>query len=417
MHMADALLSPAVGGAMWAAAAGTIAFCSSRVNKEIDDRKVPLMGVLGAFLFAAQMINFTIPATGSSGHLGGGLLLAVLLGPYAAFLTIASVLMIQALFFADGGLLALGCNIFNLGVFPAFIAYPLIYRPLAGNNPSTAKIAVASIAAAVVGLQLGAFSVVLETALSGISALPFTAFVAIMQPIHLAIGIVEGVVTAIIVGFVYKARPDIFTGSEKVKHGVMKSVVPAFLALALVTGGFVSWFASEQPDGLEWSINKVTGKEGIAGPKAGIHDSLAGIQEKLALLPGYNFKKKVDKNTEESDSRLGTSLAGAGGALLTLGLAVLVGFVLRKKQQLAARKLHSHEHAHPHHHDHEHLHSHGAMTHSHSHDHEHSHPHPHLHDHSKPHDTDPNPRHTHDVAAEHSHGHDEHEHGSHEHEH
>lgn len=98
MHMADALLSPAVGCTMWAAAAGTIAFCSAKVRKDLDDRKVPLMGVLGAFLFAAQMINFTIPATGSSGHIGGGLLLAILLGPYAAFLTIASVLMIQALF-------------------------------------------------------------------------------------------------------------------------------------------------------------------------------------------------------------------------------------------------------------------------------------------------------------------------------
>jgi cobalt/nickel transport system permease protein len=131
MHMADALVSPAVGGVFWAAAAGTIAFCSARVRKGLDDRKVPLMGVLGAFVFAAQMINFTIPATGSSGHLGGGLLLAILLGPSAAYLTIASVLMIQSLFFADGGLLALGCNIFNLGVFPAFIAYPLIYKKLA----------------------------------------------------------------------------------------------------------------------------------------------------------------------------------------------------------------------------------------------------------------------------------------------
>lgn len=115
MHMADALLSPAVGGTMWAASAGTIAYCSSKVRKELDDSKIPLMGVLGAFIFAAQMINFSIPVTGSSGHLGGGLILSILLGPYATFLTIASVLMVQALFFADGGLLALGCNIFNLG--------------------------------------------------------------------------------------------------------------------------------------------------------------------------------------------------------------------------------------------------------------------------------------------------------------
>ena len=93
---------------------------------------VPLMGVLGAFIFAAQMLNFTIPATGSSGHLGGGMILAILLGPYAAFLVMASVLTVQALFFADGGLLALGCNIFNLGFFPCFIAYPFIYKKIVG---------------------------------------------------------------------------------------------------------------------------------------------------------------------------------------------------------------------------------------------------------------------------------------------
>src|SRR5512134_4079872 len=169
MHMADALLSPAVGGTLWAASAGAIAYCSSKVRKELDDRKVPLMGVLGAFLFAAQMVNFAIPATGSSGHIGGGLLLAILLGPHAALLAIASVLFIQALFFADGGLLALGCNIFNLGVFPCFVAYPLVYRPLVGERPTPGRLLVASVVAAVVGLQLGALAVVAETVLSGVS--------------------------------------------------------------------------------------------------------------------------------------------------------------------------------------------------------------------------------------------------------
>lgn len=416
MHMADALLSPLVGGTMWAASAGAIAYCSSKLHKEMDDRKVPLMGVLGAFLFAAQMINFTIPATGSSGHIGGGLLLAVLLGPYAAFLTIASVLMVQALFFADGGLLALGCNIFNLGIFPAFIAYPFLYRPLAGKNPSPAKVAAASMAAGIAGLQLGAFSVVLETTLSGISALPFTTFLSLMQPIHLGIGIVEGIVTAIIIGFVSKARPDIFAARDEGKASIMKSIIPAFLALALVTGGFVSWFASEHPDGLEWSIAKVTGKEELEGSKNGIHGALAAIQEKLAFLPAYNFKKpEGDKGKE---SRLGNSLAGVIGAIITLGLAVLIGFILRKRQQLAARKPHAHEHAHPHPHAHEHPHKHGAVVHSHGHGHEHSHPHPHVHDHSQPHAVDPNPRHTHEVqVAEHTHEHGDHEHDSHDHKH
>ena len=114
MHMADALISPIVGGAMLVATVGVAAYSIKKVKYDLDDKKIPLMGVMGAFIFAAQMINFSIPGTGSSGHLGGGLLLAIILGPYAGFLTMASILIIQALFFGDGGLLALGCNIFNL---------------------------------------------------------------------------------------------------------------------------------------------------------------------------------------------------------------------------------------------------------------------------------------------------------------
>lgn len=117
MHMSDALLSPAIGGTFWVASGALIAWSAKKIAHE-PDVKTPLMGVLGAFVFAAQMINFTIPGTGSSGHLGGGLLLTVLLGPYRALLALASVLVVQSLFFADGGLLALGCNIFNLAFFP-----------------------------------------------------------------------------------------------------------------------------------------------------------------------------------------------------------------------------------------------------------------------------------------------------------
>ena len=113
-----------------------VAYSARKVREELDESKIPLMGVAGAFVFAAQMLNFTIPGTGSSGHLGGALILAILLGPEAAFLVMASVLTVQALFFADGGLLALGCNIFNLGFFPAFVAYPLVYRRIVGDGPS-----------------------------------------------------------------------------------------------------------------------------------------------------------------------------------------------------------------------------------------------------------------------------------------
>lgn len=354
MHMADALLSPAVGGTMWAASSGAIAYCSAKVRKELDDRKVPLMGVLGAFLFAAQMINFSIPGTGSSGHLGGGLLLTILLGPHAAFLTIASVLIVQALFFADGGLLALGCNIFNLGFFPAFVAYPCIYKKIAGERPGQARITVAAVAAAVAGLLLGAFAVVLETVSSGITSLPFTTFVILMQPIHLAIGIVEGFVTAAVVSFVYKARPEILQGpaeTRPVAGHSLRNVLLAFLAAAVLTGGVVSWFASGDPDGLEWSIAKVTGKDEWKGPEDGIHGMLAAMQEKIVFLPDYSFRKPAEAKSggpgaergakskgeakKGEGSKLGTSLSGIVGGLITLVIVFLAGFLLKRRSRAA----------------------------------------------------------------------------------
>ncbi|MDF2841287.1 MAG: cobalamin biosynthesis protein CbiM, partial [Clostridia bacterium] len=167
MHMADALITPLVGGAMWIAAAKIGSNSINKVKYQIDDIKIPMMGVMGAFVFASQMINFTIPGTGSSGHLGGGILLAAILGPYAGFLAMAAILTIQGLFFADGGLLALGCNIFNMGFYTCFVAYPFIYKPILKKGYTTARIIGASTLASVIGLQLGAFSVVVQTMLSG----------------------------------------------------------------------------------------------------------------------------------------------------------------------------------------------------------------------------------------------------------
>ncbi|HVO18069.1 MAG TPA: energy-coupling factor ABC transporter permease [Anaeromyxobacter sp.] len=123
-----------MGGTLWAGAAGLLAVAARRVEREPDPRPVPLMGVLGAFAFAARMVNFSIPGTGSSGHLGGGLLLAALLGPSAGFLVRASVLTVQALLFADGGLLALGAKLLNMGFASCFLACSLVFRPLAGSR-------------------------------------------------------------------------------------------------------------------------------------------------------------------------------------------------------------------------------------------------------------------------------------------
>ena len=327
MHMADALISPVVGATFWAGTAAALAYSARRLKKSRDEHRIPLMGVLAAFIFAAQMINITIPGTGSSGHLGGGMILAILLGPWAGFLAMSSVLTVQALFFADGGLLALGCNIFNLGVPTCFIAYPLIYRPLIGNNPGAHRTLAVSLLAAVVGLQLGAFGVVLETTLSGIAELPFKAFVLTMQPIHLGIGIIEGLVTAAVVSFVYKARPDFIGTSEMAQPPALsiRQVVVTLLTVALLAGGFVSWFASEHSDGLEWSMARVSGKEVLASPDDGIHARLGALQEKVALLPDYNFKG-------EEASKAGKSTAGMIGGLLTLVIVAGIAVALRKKK-------------------------------------------------------------------------------------
>ncbi len=334
MHMADALLNPQVGGALWGVTAGTVVYCSRRVRKLQDDKTIPLMGVLGAFIFAAQMINFTIPATGSSGHLGGGMILAILLGPAAAFLTIASVLLVQALFFADGGLLALGCNIFNLGFIPAFIVYPLIFKPLVGAAPGGRRLSFSCLVSAVVALQLGALGVVTETTLSGISALPVDSFLLVMQPIHLAIGIVEGLVTAVVVRLIWNSQPDLLNISPARAAGPAGSwrkVAAALLVVSVFVGGVLSWYASSRPDGLEWSIARVVGHD-LEDATAPLIAGLARIQERIAILPDYDFSSAAEDGSLWA-SRLGTSVSGIVGGTACLGLIALFGALLRKRGQ------------------------------------------------------------------------------------
>lgn len=341
MHMADALISPAVGVTMMAATAYVAAYSIKKVQNDLDDKKVPLMGVMGAFVFASQMINFSIPATGSSGHLGGGMLLAILLGPYAGFLTMASILLIQALFFGDGGLLAYGCNVFNLGFYTCFIAYPLIYKWITRKELTSGKIFGASMSSAILGLQMGAFSVVLETLFSGKTELPFNTFVLLMQPIHLGIGIVEGLVTATVVTFVWKARPEILertAAGETFGSISIKKVLTGILVAAIIIGGFVSWFASSNPDGLEWSMERTAGTAEL-GASGSVHDMLANIQSKTAFLPDYSFKTSTEG---ETNSYAGTSVSGIVGGALTLGLAGLIGLIIsvfkKKKPKLAEQQ-------------------------------------------------------------------------------
>lgn len=337
MHMADALISPQVGGVMLAAAVGAAAYSVRKTQDDMDEKKIPLMGVMGAFIFAAQMINFTIPGTGSSGHLGGGLLLAAVLGPYAGFLTMASVLLIQALFFGDGGLLAYGCNVINLGFWTCFVAYPLIYRRLARKGLTRKRIFAASMAAAVTGLQLGAFSVVLETFFSGKTELHFMAFLLLMQPIHLAIGVVEGLVTSALLAYVWQARPEILenaAGGEAATGKLARKVLASLLVAAVLTGGFVSWFASTKPDGLEWSVQRAAGTAELEEGDR-VHGALAALQGATAILPDYGFKAE-----QGAASNAGTSVSGIAGGMLTLALAGLTGISINlfKKRKKTCRR-------------------------------------------------------------------------------
>jgi len=325
MHMSDALISVAVGGTMTAVSTGAIGYSINKINKlELEDNKIPMMGVMGAFVFAAQMVNFTIPVTGSSGHIGGGILLAAILGPFPALITLASVLLIQALLFADGGLLALGCNIFNMGVIPCLIVYPLIYRTILKYKISPKRITIAAILSAILGLQLGAFSVVLETLASGITELPFTAYLALMQPIHLAIGAVEGIITAAVLCFIYHSRKDIIEnalGRATIKSGSMKKVFVTLAIVSVFIGGVVSLFASAKPDGLEWSIQGVANTTEIETDSE-VHSAVQKVQDKTAILPDYSLKE---------ESKLfgsGTSLSGIVGGLFTMTIVALLGIVI-----------------------------------------------------------------------------------------
>lgn len=333
MHMADALLSPTIGAAMWAASAGVLALSARQVRASRDERLAPLMGVLGAFVFAAQMINFAIPGTGSSGHLGGGLLLAILLGPWAAFLVMASVLTVQALFFADGGLLALGANIFNLGFFPCFVAYSIVYRPLTSGSPGPRRIALAVVVAAIVGLQLGALAVVLQTWASGISRLPLTSFVALMQPIHLAIGAIEGMATAGIVLALRRLRPDLIDLAAPARP-----LAPALLGLALTAlfvGGVLSWFASPNADGLEWSVERAATAP-LTPPSSAAHEAAAAVQARVAILPDYGLAQAHAAEPAAPGEPAwpavdaGTSLAGVVGGLATLVVVLVLAWAVRR---------------------------------------------------------------------------------------
>ena len=324
MHMADALLAPGVAGIMYACSTAAAGHSIHKLDKDKEDQLVPVMGVMGAFVFAAQMINFTIPGTGSSGHLCGGMLLTAVVGPYAAFLTMIGVLLIQCLLFADGGLMALGANVWNMAFYGCFVG-ALIWRAFMRKGITRKKIIAASLLGCVLTLQLGAFSVTLETLASGITELPFTAFLAVMQPIHLAIGLVEGAVTAAVRVFLQEARPSLLWQAESADSQkqpmTLRGVLGVMAVLAAVTAGLLSLFASAFPDGLEWSLQRLTGSTELEATGS-VQAFFARIQSLTALLPDYNLAG--------SESAAGGSAAGLIGAAVVLAAVVLLGKIIKK---------------------------------------------------------------------------------------
>ena len=329
MHMADAMLSPAVGATMYVASGLVAAYSINKIRKEEDfKKKIPTMGIMGAFVFATQMVNFTIPGTGSSGHLCGGLLLSSILGPFGGFLSMIGVLLIQCLFFADGGLLALGANVWNMAFYGCFIG-SLIWKLIMKNGMSKTKIILASILGSVLTLQLGAFSVTLETLASGVTQLPFGAFVLAMQPIHLAIGLVEGLITSAVLCFIYEARPEIlWNGNNKIekeaRFSYKKTIAILSCLVVIIAGGF-SLLASSNPDGLEWSIEKLTGSTEIEGQENNVYQTTQSIQDTTAILPDYSF--------ENSDNPLGTSVSGIVGCIITVVFLLIVGYIIKLKRK------------------------------------------------------------------------------------
>ena len=348
MHMADALLAPAVAATMYVASGTAAGISIHQLKKDDEAQKLPTMAVTAALVFAGQMINYTIPGTGSSGHMCGGMLLSALLGPQAGFLSMIVILAIQCLFFADGGLMALGANIWNMAFYGCFVGYYLVWRPImrsrwfgTGKGALRGRIVAASLIGCVLTLQLGAFSVVLETSLSGISELPFGAFVALMQPIHLAIGLIEGLITAAVLTFVFESRPELLreidaSGEALPAKRSLKATVAVLAVIALVVGGGLSLLASSNPDGLEWALfgNAEAGYSenmGLDEEEFGVQSKAAetagSIQEATSFLPDYAFA--------DNETPVGTSVSGIVGSAIVAGVAVLIclagGFFRRKK--------------------------------------------------------------------------------------
>jgi len=302
MHIPDGFIDGKTAATTALLSAAGVGLALRQVRRQLPPRRVPLLGLAAAFLFAAQMVNFPV-AGGTSGHLVGGVLVAALLGPSAAIVVLTTVLIVQCFLFADGGVLALGANIFNMAIIGAaggYAIYRLLCHWLPGTRGRVAAVAFAGWCSTV----LASISCAGQLAWSGTVAWP-VAFTA-MTTVHMAIGVGEGLISALVFLAIQRARPDLTSETngthspqpwgELVRYGLL-----AALGVAL----FVAPFACSWPDGLE-----------AAATKLGFEHK-AAVRIVPAPAPGYQIPG-VRWATGA------TALAGVGGAVVVFGLALLL---------------------------------------------------------------------------------------------
>ncbi len=307
MHIPDGFLSTLVSIVLWAVSIVVIGYALKRVSKDMGERQVPLMGVLAACIFAGQMLNFAVTG-GTSGHLLGADLATILLGPWGAVLTMTCVVAVQALVFQDGGLLALGANLFNMavvGVFVSYMVYQLI-RKAGRDKPWT--LWVGGFAAAWSSIFVASLAAALQLAVSGTS--PANVAVPAMALIHALIGVGEGLITVGALGFLRAARPDLLRAAAPGQTRGGRLVWAGGLAIAIVLA-IASPIASANPDGLE-SVAEQLGFLESAQPAA------------FTVIPDYVMPGVTDE-------ALATILAGIAGTLLVFGAALGVAYTRRNR--------------------------------------------------------------------------------------
>lgn len=303
LHIPDGFLNVTVSVICWVITVVMIGMAVSKTNKSLGEKQVPLMGIMAAFIFAAQMLNFPV-AGGTSGHLLGGALAAIVLGPWAGMLVMTAVIAVQGLLFQDGGLLVMGANILNMGLLTAAIGYGL-YRSVMNKSTGT-KLAVAGVAAWL-SVMAGALATALQLWLSGTSNLQTVAIA--MLGVHALIGIGEALITVAALSFIFRTRPDLLgEGSVSAESGRGWIIAGVVVALVVV---LLSPLASASPDGLER----------VAEDMGFIH---VGQPAPYQIIPDYTLPFL-------GATPLSTILAGAIGALIVLGIMVVTGRSLQKK--------------------------------------------------------------------------------------